>query len=50
MGLGLTISRKIASDHGGSLELKHSSDTGAVFRLTVPLAKDANFEKRESHG
>ena len=38
MGLGLTISRKIADDHGGSLILLQSGPDGTTFRLSMPLA------------
>ncbi|HVR09314.1 MAG TPA: ATP-binding protein [Thermoanaerobaculia bacterium] len=36
MGLGLAISRKILLDHGGDLELLHSSAAGSAFRLLLP--------------
>ncbi len=39
MGLGLTISRKIAVDHGGSLILHKTSTEGSRFRLTLPLTR-----------
>lgn len=37
-GLGLAISRRLARDMGGEVELLDSSGNGAAFRLTVPLA------------
>lgn len=40
MGLGLTISRKIALDHGGDLTLLDlPSDCGVAFQLEIPSAK-----------
>jgi signal transduction histidine kinase len=39
MGLGLTISRKIASDHGGALVLATTGPEGTCFRLTLPAAE-----------
>ncbi len=38
MGLGLTISRKIATDHRGTLKLLHSGPGGASFRCELPRA------------
>lgn len=40
-GLGLSISHKIAEEHGGALALDRSSDGGACFTLTLPLADPA---------
>jgi len=40
MGLGLAISKKIALDHDGDLELDRTSEAGTVFRLTLPLKED----------
>ncbi len=36
MGLGLAISRKLLLDHGGDLELLHTSEAGTTFRLLFP--------------
>jgi two-component system C4-dicarboxylate transport sensor histidine kinase DctB len=38
VGMGLSISKKIALAHGGNLVLE-GSDSGATFLLTLPLAK-----------
>lgn len=36
-GLGLAISNEIAQEHGGSIELRHSSAQGASFCVTLPM-------------
>lgn len=46
MGLGLAISRKIALDHGGDLELVEGRGPGACFRLRLPLESPAGKEER----
>jgi two-component system, OmpR family, sensor histidine kinase KdpD len=40
-GLGLYVARKIALAHGGNLDLEASQEesSGAVFRLTIPVAE-----------
>lgn len=37
MGMGLAISRSILEDHGGLIELAHTSQAGTTFRLLVPM-------------
>ncbi len=37
MGLGLSISRKIATAHGGMLTAEPTNEDGAVFRLLLPV-------------
>ncbi|WP_207260348.1 GAF domain-containing protein [Desulfovibrio sp. Huiquan2017] len=37
LGLGLTISRKLAEIMGGAIELENSTSGGSVFTLNVPL-------------
>ncbi|HXY15990.1 MAG TPA: HAMP domain-containing sensor histidine kinase [Terriglobales bacterium] len=37
-GLGLTVVQKIIQDHGGEIVVESTSETGTVFRLTLPLA------------
>lgn len=39
VGLGLYLSREIALQHGGDVQLLRSSAEGSVFRLTVPLSQ-----------
>ena len=36
LGMGLSISRSIVEAHGGRLWAEDNSDTGTVFRFTVP--------------
>lgn len=36
-GLGLALSAEIAREHGGSVELRHTSAAGAAFALTLPV-------------
>jgi len=39
MGLGLSICQRIADSLGGSLSWENSSTAGAIFRFTIPLAR-----------
>ncbi len=39
-GLGLSIARWIAEEHGGTLTLRHSSTAGSSFVLELPAAHD----------
>ena len=36
-GLGLSISRRIAAEHGGALEVSSSAGEGTTFTLTLPI-------------
>ena len=42
MGLGLAISQRIAASLGGSLSWENGDTAGAIFRFTVPLAKEGD--------
>ena len=37
-GMGLAVAQKIVQDHGGEILVERTSETGTVFRLTLPLA------------
>lgn len=41
-GLGLSIAHEIARAHGGRIELESTPGSGAVFRVWLPLAPDAD--------
>ena len=47
-GLGLPISREIVTRMNGRLELVSSSESGACFRVTLPLADEATDEAGET--
>jgi signal transduction histidine kinase len=38
-GLGLTIARRIARDHGGDIEYRPRDGGGSIFRITLPEAE-----------
>jgi signal transduction histidine kinase len=37
-GLGLAIAKKIVEDHGGRIRLEERSETGTLFKITIPFA------------
>jgi signal transduction histidine kinase len=39
-GLGLTLARRIARDHGGDVTFNPREGGGSVFRFTLPLFQD----------
>jgi C4-dicarboxylate-specific signal transduction histidine kinase len=42
MGLGLAICQRIATSLGGSLCWENGDTAGAIFRFTIPLAKEGD--------
>jgi PAS domain S-box-containing protein len=40
VGLGLPVVRKIAEQHGGSVDISNNEDGGGAARLTLPLHRD----------
>ena len=52
-GLGLTITRKIIEDHGGSVAVESTSDSGTTFLIRLPLSlpqdHDASAAERSLH-
>jgi signal transduction histidine kinase len=49
-GLGLTISRSFARGMGGELTAESDGSTGAVFRLTIPLAATGDGRRATEDG
>jgi signal transduction histidine kinase len=47
-GIGLALSRQLAQQAGGRLELKHTGETGTTFSLTVPRAVPLGVRSRLS--
>ena len=39
-GLGLSIVHRIIESHGGAVEVKNKAGSGAVFKITLPLARE----------
>jgi len=38
VGIGLSICQTIIENHGGTLSANNSSDSGAVFKFTLPTS------------
>jgi two-component system C4-dicarboxylate transport sensor histidine kinase DctB len=45
MGLGLSISYNIIKDFGGEISATNSSDGGAVFKVTLMIAKQEDLNE-----
>jgi signal transduction histidine kinase len=45
-GLGLAIAKKIVEDHGGVIHLDGRSETGTLFKITIPFAIPEGAIKR----
>jgi two-component system sensor histidine kinase HydH len=43
-GLGLTIARRVAREHGGELTAADRPGGGACFTLTLPAAEESHVE------
>ena len=46
-GMGLAVAQKVIQDHGGEICVERTSETGTVFKLTLPLAlrsKEASLD------
>jgi len=47
-GLGLSLTRKMVKEHGGSLEVSSTLGKGTTFRLTLPKYPDGLPELPEA--
>lgn len=46
-GMGLSVSRNIARDHGGDLTVESEVGKGSTFTLSLPIADDDNDQKEQ---
>ena len=44
MGLGLTITRQVIKQHGGTLEVDSTPGQGTTFTIRIPLASEVGLE------
>ena len=44
-GLGLSIVYQIINNHQGSIEILDNSESGAIFRITLPKLVKARYKK-----
>ena len=45
MGLGLTITRQVIKQHGGTLEVDSTPGQGTTFTIRIPLASESGLEE-----
>jgi two-component system NtrC family sensor kinase len=48
-GLGLFVTRKLVTDHGGRIEFESFPGEGTTFRVRLPIAEEADKEARKKH-
>jgi len=48
-GLGLTITRQIIHDHGGTISYLSKKPYRSTFRITLPLAEENSHETEDTH-
>ena len=44
MGVGLSVSRAIVEAHGGKIWCEANAGGGAIFRFTLPAARESSFD------
>ncbi len=49
LGLGLSISQSIIEGHGGHLFIERSTESGTVFKFSLPVAAQADLKQKEEH-
>jgi signal transduction histidine kinase len=45
-GLGLSIARWIASEHGGDIEVQSTRGKGSIFEVALPLNQPSSFKPK----
>ena len=49
-GLGLVVTKKIAEEHGGRIDVESAEGEGTTFTLTLPLTAEAASTSADTHG
>ena len=49
-GLGLVVTKKIAEEHGGRIDVESEEGEGTTFTLTLPLTAEAASTSADTHG